>query len=141
MRFFYSVILMVGFCVESIAFAQVDFLRGGMVMAQDFDGRYTLNSVTKDNLQWLPDPAGSGKIVLFARIRDSDGNSAGAKRTEISPTHEYIQKGIRWYAFSFYLPDNWQFHPYDTVVAQLHTSQKTALVPPPLVSGICHIRP
>lgn len=133
LRWSFSAVLVAYFCVESAVVAQVDPSRGGPVSANNFESRYELNSATKDNLQWVKDPAGSGKTVLFARVRDTDGDSAGAKRTEISPTHEHIKEGIRWYAFSFYLPDDWQFHPFDTVVAQLHTSQKTAIVSPPVV--------
>ena len=131
-RLFFCVALAGFFCIGSTALALVDHARGGPVTAQNFDERYVLNSAAKDNLQWVPDPAGSGRTVLFARVRDSDRNTAGAKRTEVSPKFEYIKGGVRWYAFSFYLPADWQFHDYDTVVAQLHTSQKTAVVPPPL---------
>lgn len=113
--------------------AGVDYTRGGVAMPADFDERYTLNSANPANLQWVTDPAGSGRTVLFARVLDSEGNSAGAKRTEISPKNEYVKEGVRWYTFSFYLPANWQFHAYDTGVAQLHTSQKTAIVSPPVV--------
>lgn len=136
MRLFSCVVLAGFFCIGSAALAQIDYTRGGPVTAKNFDGRYVLNSAAKDNLQWVPDPAGSGRSVLFARVSDSDGNSAGAKRTEISPKYEYIKEGVRWYGFSFYLPDDWRFHAYDTVVAQLHSSQKTAVVPPPLVFAL-----
>lgn len=114
------------------AFAQVEKARGGVVPAQDFYKRYALNSADPANIELVPDPAGSGRTVLMARVRNTDEKVFGGFRTEISPLKEYQREGVRWYAMSVYFPDNWEFNPAPTVVSQIHTSQKTAVLSPPV---------
>ncbi|WP_323001174.1 polysaccharide lyase [Denitromonas sp.] len=112
--------------------AQVDRQRGGVAEPYAFAQRYAVNSASPANLAWVPDPAGSGRTVLLARVHETDAKVYGGIRTEISAQHEYVKSGVRWYALSMYFPGDWQFHPYPTVVAQLHTSQKTTIVSPPV---------
>ncbi len=113
-------------------FAQVDRTRGGPVGKGEFSGRYILQSASPDNLQWVQDPAGSKRIVLQARLRASDEMVFGGRRTEIIPQREMVGDGVRWYGFSVYFPEDWQPHPYPTLVAQLHTSQDKVITSPPL---------
>lgn len=120
--------------VSDFAVAGIDYSRGGDVATfADLEKKYVIQTFDKTkNVQLVKDPAGSGKQVIMATVRDSDGLSASAKRTEFVPTYEYLIRGVRWYSFAFYLPDSWIFHPYDVVISQLHTSQKTAAVSPPV---------
>ena len=124
--------LIVLLCVSASAFAQVDNSRGGAVPAQDFYKRYILQSADPANIEILPDPAGSGKTVLMARIRNTDEKVFGGFRTEIVPQKEYRREGVRWYALSVYFPEDWQFHPSPTIVGQLHTSRTKAVLQPPV---------
>jgi len=84
------------------------------------------------NLQLVDDPRGSGRKVLFLKTLKTDPLVSGASRTELSAKYEYVIEGLRWYAFAMMFPSDWQFHATPTVVAQLHTSQKTLTVPPPV---------
>lgn len=122
--------LILGF--GAMAQAQVDRSKGGAVSAGSFSGRYVLQSASPANLRWVSDPAGGGRTVLQAWIRDSEAKVYGAYRTEIVPSYEYVREGVRWYAMSFYLPASWQFHPYPVIVGQIHTSQRSAVLSPPL---------
>jgi hypothetical protein len=126
-------------CVSVPVASQVDRSRGGSVTAENFEARYALNSAVPANLEFVQDPAGSARIVVRARVRDTDSIVAGGSRTEISPLKEYVREGVRWYAMSVYFPAEWQFHPSPTVVSQLHTSQKSTVVSPP-VSFVAHDR-
>jgi hypothetical protein len=65
-------------------------------------------------------------------VRATDERIFGGFRTEISPQHEYTKDGIRWYAFSVLFPADWKFADDMVIVSQVHTSQKTAVVSPPL---------
>lgn len=112
--------------------AQVDRSRAGAATPQTFAERYALVSPDPDNLRWVTDPAGSGRTVLESRVRKNDEKVWGGYRAEIAAHKEYVREGVRWYAMSVYFPATWQFHAYPVVVAQLHTSQKKALVSPPL---------
>ncbi len=118
------------FCAA--AQAQLDRSKGGGVSAGSFSGRYVLQSASPANLRWVSDPAGSSRTVLQAWLKDSEAKVYGGKRTEIVPSYEYVREGVRWYAMSFYFPASWQFHAYPTIVGQIHTSQKTAVLSPPL---------
>lgn len=131
-RLFSLVQLIVLLCVSASSFAQVDKKRAGAVPAQDFYKRYTLLSADPANLEMVPDPAGSGKTVLKARVRNTDEKIVGGIRTEIVPRDDYTREGLRWYAISVYFPGDWQFHPTPVVVGQLHTSQKKAVLQPPV---------
>ncbi|MBY0241093.1 MAG: polysaccharide lyase [Burkholderiaceae bacterium] len=84
------------------------------------------------NLQLVDDPSGSGRKVLLLKTLKTDPLVSGASRTEISAKYEYVIEGLRWYGFAMMFPSDWQFHATPTVVAQLHTSQKTLTVPPPV---------
>ncbi|SCY76355.1 Polysaccharide lyase [Nitrosospira sp. Nl5] len=119
-------------CISASAFAQVDNSRGGAVPAEDFYKRYNLQSADPANIELLPDPAGSGKTVLRARVRNTDEKIFGGFRTEIVPLKEFLREGVRWYALSVYFPENWQFHPSPTIIGQLHTSQKNKPFSPPV---------
>ncbi len=112
--------------------AQVNRSLGGQVSQAAFASRYTLNSANPNNLRWVLDPAGSGRKVLQAQVQDTDQKVYGGLRTEISPTAEYIREGVRWYAISVYFPAGWQPHPYPVIFGQLHTSQKSSILSPPV---------
>jgi hypothetical protein len=112
--------------------AQLDKTRGGAVVPSNFNSRYTLQSATPENLRWVPDPTGSNRTVLQATVRDSDAKVFGGLRTEIIPMAEYTPAGVRWYAISAYFPTSWQPHPYPAIIGQIHTSQKTATLSPPV---------
>lgn len=96
-----------------------------------FPDFYTLNSSSINNVSLVDDPAGSGRKVFFMKVAKTDPLVLGANRTEISPRNEYVKEGVRWYTFSMYFPGDWVFHNSPTLVAQLHTSQNTAVVSPP----------
>lgn len=119
-------------CLPIVATAQVERARGGPVASGKITERYAINSADPGNVELVPDPAGSGRTVVRVRARDSDSMVAGGIRTEISPLKEYVREGLRWYTFSVYFPSDWQFHASPTVVSQLHTSQKTTVVSPPV---------
>lgn len=121
------------FLISGIAFGQIDTRLGGKVIfQQQFNERYAVNSANPENIEMVSDPAGSERTVLRMRVRDTDRKVYGGIRTEISPQREYKREGIRWYAISVYFPKDWEFHPYPTIVGQLHTSQKTMVVSPPV---------
>lgn len=119
-------------CMPVTASSQVDRTRAGTASSGNITERYTINTADPGNVELVPDPAGSGRTVVRVRVRDTDRKVVGGSRTEISPLREYVREGIRWYAISVYFPSDWHFHPTPTVVGQLHTSQKTAIVPPPV---------
>lgn len=135
----YRLLIILGFfaTVSLPVSAQVDKTRGGPVSQSEFSSRYTLVSANPDNLRWVRDPAGSGRSVLQIRTRDTDQKTFGAIRSEISLNRDYIREGVRWYAISMYFPADWQPHPYPVVVGQLHTSQKSAVLSPP-ISFVVH---
>ena len=120
-----------GLCAGQV-FAQVDRSKGGAVSEAEFPHRYTLQSAKPENLTWVRDPAGSSRIVLQARVRESDEKVFGGRRTEIVPLNDYVREGVRWYAISAYFPADWQFHAYPTIIGQLHTSQHKAILSPPV---------
>lgn len=96
-----------------------------------FPDFYTLNSASPNNIELANDPAGSGRKVFHMKLAKTDPLVLGGSRTEISPRNEYVKEGLRWYTFSMYFPADWVFHNTPTLVAQLHTSQNTAVVSPP----------
>lgn len=97
-----------------------------------FPDFYTLNSGNPANISLVDDPAGSGRKVFHMQVKKTDPLVLGGARTEVSPRNEYVKEGLRWYTFSMYFPTNWEFHNTPTLVAQLHTSQQTAVVSPPM---------
>lgn len=142
-------------CAAAGAQAQIDPARGGPVTTMEtnpvtykyiawlldanakatiryFPDFYTLNSASTSNINLVDDPAGSGKKVFFMTLKKSDPAVLGGSRTEVSPRNDYVKEGLRWYAVSMYFPTNWEYHVAPTIVAQLHTSQQTAVVSPPM---------
>ncbi|SFU66603.1 polysaccharide lyase [Pseudoduganella namucuonensis] len=97
-----------------------------------FDDLYVLSAASPDRLELVANPLGGTRKVLRHSLYKTDPLVTGGSRTEISPKYEYVIEGVRWYAVSMLFPANWTFHASPTVVAQLHTSQKTLAVPPPL---------
>lgn len=124
-------VLVIG-ALPAVAFAQIDKSRGGITDERGFEARYVLQSADPTNLRWVADPAGSRRTVLQATVRASEPKVFGGHRTEIVPLKEYVREGVRWYAISAFIPADWKSHPYPAIIGQLHTSQKKALLPPPL---------
>lgn len=98
-----------------------------------FDDLYTVQTASAANLALVPDPAGSGRQVFRTTVLKSDAKAANGSRTEVTLKYEYIIEGLRWYAVSVYLPKDWVIDPNPTVLSQLHTSQKTVTVAPPVM--------
>lgn len=118
--------------------AAPDTRTGGRVSMETFDTRYVLQSASRSNLALVPDPVHPARSAFRMVLKASDPKVFSGQRTEIVPLKEYTRTGVRWYAMSFLLPSDWVSHPYPVLVAQIHTSQKTAALPPPVsavVSG------
>lgn len=96
------------------------------------DDLYAAHTAYSSNMMLVADPKGSGRKVLFLKVAKTDPLVSGGSRTEVALKYEYVIEGLRWYAFAVLFPTDWQFHASPTVVAQLHTSQKTLTVPPPV---------
>lgn len=141
--------------VAGSAAAQIDSARGGAVttMAKNpttytsiasllsynstasiryFDDVYTLNAGTSDAVSLVADPSGKARKVFKMSRLQSDPLWSSTARTEIAAKNEYVIEGVRWYAISVFFPSDWVFNPSPTVVTQLHTSQKTLVVSPPV---------
>jgi hypothetical protein len=97
-----------------------------------FDDVYALNSGTTDSVKLVADPSGKARNVFRLSRLQTDPLWASTARTEVSARNEYVIEGVRWYAMSVYFPTDWVYHASPTVVMQVHTSQKTAVVSPPL---------
>lgn len=106
--------------------------KGGGVSLKAFSQRYVLQSASASNLQIVPDPVNQGRSVFMLQLRANDRKVFSGHRTEIVASREYVRQGLRWYALSFLLPNDWIAHSYPIVLAQLHTSQKKAVLPPPV---------
>lgn len=129
-RNLFAIISMV---LSTPAFAQVDLKKGGAALDRtSFNLRYSIQSAKPENLEVIADPAGSSRIVMRAKVAKDDAKVYGGLRTEVIPRDEYIKQGIRWYTFSFYLPATWQSDIQPMILAQLHTSQKTVVLSPPV---------
>lgn len=147
---------LLGLCgVAASALAQIDGSRGGVVtsMAKNpatynsissllsynstasvryFDDLYALNAGKTDAVTLVADPSGkSRKVFKMARLQ-SDPLWSSTARTEVAAKNEYVIQGVRWYAISVFFPSDWLFSAAPTVVTQLHTSQKTIAVSPPV---------
>lgn len=105
---------------------------GGRVSMDTFDSRYVLQSASRANLSLVPDPVHPSRSAFRLVLKASDPKVFSGQRTEVVAAKEYVRTGIRWYAISFLLPSDWVSHPSPVLVAQIHTSQKTATLPPPL---------
>ena len=100
-----------------------------------FDRFYTLNAGSAANVTLVPDPANGRRNVFHMVLRNTDPDSAGAKRTEVSPTYEYMRQGVRWYAASIYFPTDWvtESEPgRPVVVFQLNSAKGVFAGPPPM---------
>ena len=106
-----------------------------------FDERYILESNNSRHADKRPkfvaDPAGSGRKVMLVYLESTDAPLLPpvAQRSEISARRAYTPPGMeRWYALSFYLDQHWPIYDTKTkfVLAQIHTSQKTTIVSPPV---------
>ena len=97
-----------------------------------FESRYVLQAASWANLALVPDPGTWHAVRSAWWLNASDSKVFSGQRTEIVAAKEYVRTGLRWYATSFLLPSDWASHPYPVLVAQLHTSQKTAALPPPV---------
>ncbi|MBV6319949.1 polysaccharide lyase [Duganella violaceipulchra] len=97
-----------------------------------FGDLYSLNAGLTDAVKLVPDPSGKSRNVFKMSRLQSDPLWSSTARTEVAARNEYIIQGVRWYGISVYFPTDWLFNPAPTVVAQLHTSQKTLAVSPPV---------
>jgi hypothetical protein len=114
------------------AASQVDRSKGGPVDAVHFQGRYVLQSANQNNLVFVTDPAGTGRVVMRLTLGRNDPLVFGGLRSEIVPRNEYVKTGVRWYAMSFYVPAEWQTDASPIVAFQLHTSQSEVILSPPV---------
>lgn len=112
--------------------AAPDSRTGGRVSMDTFESRYVLQAASWANLALVPDPVHPARSAFRMVLNASDSKVFSGQRTEIVAAKEYVRTGLRWYAMSFLLPSDWASHPYPVLVAQLHTSQKTAALPPPV---------
>jgi hypothetical protein len=141
--------------VMGVASAQIDTSRGGVVTSMEsnptsfnsiasllsynsttstryFSDVYTLNAGFTNEVQLVADPSGKPRKVFRLSRLQTDPLYADTARSEVSAKNEYTILGVRWYAMSVYFPSDWIYHTSPTVVAQLHTSQKTLTVSPPV---------
>lgn len=65
-------------------------------------------------------------------LLDTDKKSFGGYRSEIGLKNEYSKEGGRWYAFGFYISPPWEESDVPIVLAQIHTSQKSLILSPPI---------
>jgi hypothetical protein len=107
---------------------------GGAITPENFSGRYYIQSDSRNNLQFVPDPLDPARKVLELTLARSDKKASGGHRTEIHVRGDAARnlEGIRWYGFEFYVPETWVSISKPIVVAQLHGNDYT--VPAPLVS-------
>jgi len=109
--------------------------RNAAASLRRFDRFYTLNAGQPSNVTLVPDPANGRRNVFHMVLRNTDPDSAGAKRTEVSPTYEYMRQGVRWYAASVYFPTDWvtETEPgRPVVVFQLNSAKGVFAGPPPM---------
>jgi hypothetical protein len=112
-----------------------EIMRNADASLRRFDRFYTLNAGDPANVTLVPDPANGRRNVFHMVLRNSDPDSAGAKRTEVSPNYEYMRQGVRWYAASVYFPSDWvtEADPgRPVVVFQLNSAKGVFAGPPPL---------
>lgn len=117
---------------STCANAQLDLTVGGIASPLDFSDRYALVSPSPQNVTFAPDPTGTGRTVLLMSVNETDERVFGGLRAQVSVRNEYIKEGVRWYGFSFYILPNWVASPTSTILVQISTSQKTAVLQPPL---------
>lgn len=107
------------------------------------DDVYTLNQ--KDaRITWTDDFAGAAqaghkvfKVQAFRpEVTVTPEGKAVVSRGEASAKWDYTKTGVRWYAISVFIPQDWHFSDIDMIVGQLHTSQKEAIVSPPVALSI-----
>ncbi len=117
---------------KPLTYVSQNLARNATATYRYFDDLYVLSSASPARLALVPDPLGSGRKVFRHTLNKADPLVTGGSRTEVSLKYEYVIEGLRWYAFAVMFPSDWQFHASPSVVAQLHTSQKTLAVPPPI---------
>lgn len=110
-----------GLLFSASASAQVDVTVGGDVAQTAFTSRYVLKTAKSGNVEYLADPAGSGKTVLRLTVRDGE-TVGGIRRTDFYPNNEVLSSGLRWYGISVYIPSSWTVHPNPAVIAQIDTN-------------------
>lgn len=106
--------------------------RGGLANEANFANQYFLQAYVPERMALSSDPAGSNVQVYKLTLLDSDQKSFGGYRTEIGLKNEYVKEGERWYAFGFYIAKPWDTSDVPIIMAQLHTSQKTLTLSPPV---------
>ncbi|MFO1320280.1 MAG: polysaccharide lyase [Burkholderiales bacterium] len=119
-------------CTMTTAAAQVDRGVGGAVDGSTLKERYAIVSASESNVALVPDPAGSSRTVFELTVKDTDDRIFKGLRAELSAKKEYVKEGQRWYAMSVYIPETWLDTPAKIVIAQIQTSQKSAVLQPPL---------
>lgn len=97
------------------------------------DSDYIRQSADPSRIEIVPDPAGSARQVFHMRVNQTDPKTNGGLRSEVLRRGEYKKEGLRWYAMSVFIPNNWASDRRLTIISQIHTSQKTLRkVPPPI---------
>ncbi|TVT47857.1 MAG: hypothetical protein FHP94_13175 [Denitromonas halophila] len=137
-RWRFGAVLAVAVMLSTVAAqaAAPDTRTGGRVSMETFDTRYVLQSASRSNLALVPDPVHPARSAFRMVLKASDPKVFSGQRTEIVAAKEYVRTGLRWYAISFLLPSDWVSHPFPVLVAQIHTSQKAAALPPPLAAVV-----
>lgn len=101
-------------------------------------GRYFANVYQANekhgSVTWVDNPSGTGKVFRAYVTKPSLAPDDKYSRAEVAPKWDYIISGVRWYGFSFYLPESWQENQADMIVGQLHTSTAEGIVLSPPVS-------
>lgn len=101
-----------------------------------FDNVYA-TTLENGQIDWTDDFAGltqAGHKVFKAQVSKP---GSGVARAEIVPKWEYVKSGVRWYAISVFLPHDWVItENVSMIVGQLHTSQKNAILSPPVALDI-----
>jgi hypothetical protein len=94
---------------------------------------YALNQ-TNGVITWSEDLKDAGLVghKVFKSQVSKPADSSQVARGEVSPSWDYTKTGVRWYAISVFVPYDWTMNPADTIVGQLHTSQDTIVVSPPV---------
>lgn len=96
-------------------------------------GTYKVQSSTSERVREAKSPGGpSRRDVIELNLQGSDSKASSGLRTEIVPVKQYAREGVRWYGLSFYIPSDWVETDQPIVLWQLHTSQKKAVLSPPV---------
>ncbi|WP_374511656.1 polysaccharide lyase [Niveibacterium sp.] len=132
-RVWYSIRLLFVFVLTSgFGVNAAEVKRGGAFDPLNWRERYIFQSAVESNLQFVNDPTKPGRLFAELHLYADAPASFGGVRSEITPKDEYVQSGTRWYAMSFKVPKDWVFADVPIVMTQLHTSQRTAKLSPPV---------